>query len=331
MEEGGMKKICAAACTTLLNAAFFVLGWYLLLKGYGNTFLFYVNPILTAVTFLLLGNLFRRRIGLSRVALWFSMNLLGEILGWIGLFLLSPEMLRNLAGVFFIMFFRIFMFAIVWGAVGIPWMLFRLLRNWGESRDRKIVQQSLAEAANPSPASRPARQRNLEKWKELLKTVGIGLCGLSVLLMGFSFYYFYQERPAEAYEDKGIYTFQAKNVYPTQVKNTTSRYNRRQTTRTVYIVEYRAAEHSGYRWKEEAPAQSVGKQWIREGKTTQRRVLSIKDTNQYITIDPQYTAETYVSRNKWRYAWILLASAAYLTFYSIYQVQKRERKRLEEA
>lgn len=325
-----MKKVCAAAFAALLNAAFFVLGWYLLLKGYGNTFLFYINPVLTAIAFLLLGNWFHKRIALNWAALWLSMSLLGEGLGWVGLFLLSPEMLYNPIGSLFVLFLRLFVFAIVWGVVGVFWLIFRLLRKWGENQDRKIVEQSLAESAIPSSSSKPSRKRDPEKFKELLKNTGMCLCGLSVLLMGFSFYYFHQERPAEAYEDMGVYTFKAKTVYPTQVKNTTNRYNRRQTTRTVYVVTYKTVKSSGYQWKEEAPSESIGKQWIKEGKTVQRRVLSIKETDTYITVDPKYTAESYVNRNKMRYTIILFISGVYLIVYTAYMIHKREKQRMEE-
>ncbi|MCI9457555.1 MAG: hypothetical protein HFE44_11365 [Oscillospiraceae bacterium] len=327
-----MKKFFAVAGASLLNGFYFILGWILLLGGFRNTFLFYVNPVLSAVTFLFLGSLFYRHLRLSRVPLWFCMNLLGEAVGWTGLFLLSPEMLQNLTGVFFILFVRIFMFAIVWVITGILWLIFRRLRKWGEGRDREVVRQSMAELSSPSDTPAKKGKGKNEKLSDWLKTAGICLCGLSVLLMGYSFYFTMQERPAEAYEDKGIYTFKASTVHPTQkqVRTYAGNNRTRTTTQTVYIVTYKTTEKSGYQWKEETSSEYIGKQWIREGKTTQRRVLSIKDTNTYITVEPKYTAESYVAHNRLRYTIMLLVGGLYVIGYGAYQLYRREKRRMAE-
>jgi len=225
------------------------------------------------------------------------------------------------------------MFAIVWVITGILWLIFRQLRKWGESRDREVVRQSMAEISAPSaPSAAPAKRVKNEKLSDWLKTAGICLCGLSVLLMGYSFYFTMQERPAEAYEDKGIYTFKASTVHPTQKQvRTYSGNNRtRTTTQTVYIVTYKTTEKSGYQWKEETSSEYIGKQWIREGKTTQRRVLSIKDTNTYITVEPKYTAESYVAHNRLRYTIMLLVGGLYVIGYGAYQLYRREKRRMAE-
>ena len=57
-----MKKFFAVAGASLLNGFYFILGWILLLGGFRNTFLFYVTPVLSAVTFLFLGSLFYRHL-----------------------------------------------------------------------------------------------------------------------------------------------------------------------------------------------------------------------------------------------------------------------------
>lgn len=327
-----MKKFFAVIGASLLNGFYFILGWILLLGGFRNTFLFYVNPVLSAVTFLFLGNLFYRRLRLNRSVLWLCMNLLGEAIGWTGLFLLSPEMLYNLTGVFFILFVRLIMYAIVWGITGILWLIFRQLRRWGEGRDREVVRQSMEEISSPSASPVKRERVKNEKLADWLKTAGICLCGLSVLMMGYSFYFTMQERPAEAYEDKGIYTFKASTVHPTQKQTRTYAGNNRTrtTTQTVYIVTYKTTEKSGYQWKEETGSESVGKRWIREGKTTQRRVLSIKDTNTYITVEPKYTAESYVARNRLRYTIMLLVGGLYVIGYGAYQLYRREKRRMAE-
>jgi hypothetical protein len=328
-----VKKFCAVVGAALLNAACFILGWLLLLDGYGNFFLFYINPVLTGAIFLLLGSLFHKRFQLSRVPLWFSMNLLGEVIGWAGIFLLSPEMLSNLMGVFMVMFFRFWGFAFIWMLIGAVWTILHIARRWGEKRDRQIIEETILQDKKLTvlqKSEKSVTEKGPSQFKILLKNTGMFLCFLSVVLIGMSVYYTFKERPAEAYEDKGIYTFKAHSVYPTQVKNTTNRYNRRQTTRTVYMVAYKTTVGSGYQWKEEAPTKSTGNQWIKEGKTTQRRVLSIKETNKYITVDPKYTAETYVSHNKSKYTIILLVSGLYLIGYVGVWIHKREKQRLEE-
>jgi len=330
-----MKKFCSIFVLSLIHAALFLAGWELFMEGYISFFLYYVVifPVLSAVTFLILGNIFYRRFHTNRILMWFCMNLLGGAVGWAGIFMITPELLSSPVSIMVVLFLLLSGFGSVWAVVGVIWLVLRLIRRQGEKHDRRIVEQAIVQdkkLAYSSKSPNPAREGNPGKFKDMLKTAGICLCGLSVLMIGYSVYYTYKERPADAYEDKGIYTFKAYNVYPTQVKNTTSRYNRRQTTRTVYVVEYKTTTASGYRWREDAPSKYAGNQWIKEGKTVQRRVLSIKDTNTYITVDSKYTAETYVKHNKSKYTIILLISGLYLIGYMAVWLHRREKQRLEE-
>lgn len=319
-----MKKFFAVFGAALLHAAFFIGGWKLLLRGYGNTCVFFISPLLSAVTFLLLGNLFYKRFRLSRVLMWFCMNIPGEILGWAGVLFLSPELLGSPSSIMVVLFTRLFMLGVVWGAVGIGWLIFLGLRKLAESRRRKTAARLTAGQAS----SKPAAGKKFHINKDYLKNAAMFLCFLAVLLIAYSFYFTMKERPAEAYEDEGVYTFKASSVYPTQVE--ISRSNKaRQKTRTAYVVTYKSK--GGYQWQEEAPAQSIGKQWVKEGKTVERKVFSIRDTNTYITVDPKYTPESYVAHNRSRYTIMLLVGGVYLIGYMAYQLHMREKRRLEEA
>lgn len=141
-------------------------------------------------------------------------------------------------------------------------------------------------------------------------------------------------RPAEAYEDKGIYTFSPYRVLPHQEKNNSSgRTQRMNPTKTVYMVYYRAVNGEGYQWSRQVASKEAGYRAIEQGERVRRRVLSIPEEGIYITVDPKLSAESYVSGLRQKYNLILGASAAYLLAWplgwALVLRAKRRKKRAE--
>lgn len=165
-----MKKFCALVFCTLLNASYFVLGWQLILSGYSSVFLFYIAPILSAASFLLLSSFFYKLIRLDRTGLWFTMNIMGEYMGWVGLSYLTertPEMLKNLLGFMRVVLLRVVVFAVIWVVIWAASSLLHKLKEQGVNCARL-----------------------------LLRGAGIFLCVLSIGTLGFS--YHLQQLPASA-------------------------------------------------------------------------------------------------------------------------------------
>ena len=126
-------------------------------------------------------------------------------------------------------------------------------------------------------------------------------------------------RPAEDYEDRGVLTFQPYEVYPVQVENTGAggRDRRMHPTKTVYMVYYRAADGSGYKWSDEAYSRDHGRQVVETGEAVRRRVLGIPSDGTYITVEPEQTAESYTKGLREKYTQIVGMATLYIVFYII--------------
>lgn len=140
-------------------------------------------------------------------------------------------------------------------------------------------------------------------------------------------------RPASAYADAGIHTFVPYQALPTQVENTaTSRHKRLHSTKTVYLVYYRATDETGYEWKDEEHYKNAAKQRVALGEPVKRRVLSIPESGTYISVADNLTAEQYVLQQQ-RFYWMMVGGAAaflvlYLAGWALV-LQKRHRERRE--
>jgi len=177
-----MKNFCALFFCILFTAACHMLGWGLLLKGFGSFFLFYISPAISAAGFFLLGKFFCKKLGMNRKALWLTMNILGDIVGWIGLFIVAeriPEVLKY--RFFYIVFYRLFVFAVIWGVI------------WGASA-----------------ISHRLESQGVNFYQMLLKGVGMLLFLLSLGMVGVSYYI--QQHSTDSYEAvlilliSGLYT-----------------------------------------------------------------------------------------------------------------------------
>lgn len=154
--------------------------------------------------------------------------------------------------------------------------------------------------------------------KNFCTKIGIPLLILSAVFLCGSITNLSKVQPVSAYEDQGIHTFSPYRIYPTQVENTgTGRQKRLHPTKTVYVIQYRATDGTGYQWQEEASYRSIAEDIVSNGQPVERRVLSIKENGRYITINKDLTAKSYVTSQRQRYIVMAVASTAYLVIYIV--------------
>lgn len=267
--------------------------------------LYYVAfPLLMIFYFLIAGRVFRP-LGIRRWPLWLVMNLIGYPLCWAWLTIRVPGIWFNLGIVLFFIPITIAL-VVAWLAVGAVFLLLRLIRT---------------PPAGIKGTARSLLRRIVNVMKPLLLT-------LAVVGVASAGYRFMTMRPAGDYADEGVYTFVASQGYPTVEGASTYRsgssYRSRQ--RSVYKVVYQA-QGAGYTYTQEAPAESIGKQYVREKRAVDRRVLSIVGEGSYITVDADYTLEGYVQSLRRRYLLVFGVSAGYLTALAVRHIW---RKRTEE-
>lgn len=256
----------------------------------------------TVIYFFWAGGALSRWSGLKRIHIWLWMMLLGYPLCWAAAILCLPSLLFNGFIILAILFVTLVL-AAVWGVVGLILLLIRFFRT---------------------PAG-----VHLRRGKNALSTLwGIikpMLLVLAIIGVVLPVYELVTMRPAADYTDQGLYTFVASSAYPTSRKSTTSR--GRTHTYTVYLVTYKA-KGGAYTYTEELPAESTAKQYVREKRTVERRVLSIPAEKKYITIAPKYpTAESFVNAYRQRYLLMLAASAVYFTAAAVVIIwRKRQRE-----
>lgn len=135
---------------------------------------------------------------------------------------------------------------------------------------------------------------------ERLKSMGLGVI-LVLFIVSLTILYIAGKglmsmRPADSYQDKGVYTFVPTKVLPHQVRNTSTsrRYRRMNSTKTEYMIYYQTTDQSRYEWKVKAVTKSSGEKTVEEGIPVERKVLSIPESGTYITVEPDQTAEDYV-------------------------------------
>ena len=159
----------------------------------------------------------------------------------------------------------------------------------------------------------------MRRLKTIIPVAGILLLILSAASLYVAVQALLEVRPAEDYEDQGIYTFQPYDVLPVQVQNTgaSSRDRRMNPTKTVYMVYYRATDGSGYKWSDEALTRDLGEDIVEAGEPVKRRVLSIPADRTYITVEPDQTAESYTNGLRQKYVTILVLAGAYVLLYVV--------------
>ncbi len=172
----------------------------------------------------------------------------------------------------------------------------------------------------------------MRKVKSIFSMAGILLLILSAAMGYISIKNRSAILPADSYEDKGVYTFLPYQVLPVQVENTgaAGRGRRMNSTRTVYMVYYRAADGSGYQWTDEAVTRERGQEIVDAGAAVERRVLSIPADRTYITVEPDQSAESHTALLRRRCDFVVGLSAIYIFFYIIVRAVLFVWKRLRE-
>lgn len=154
------------------------------------------------------------------------------------------------------------------------------------------------------------------KLRRLAFSAGILLLVLSMTVFYINVRDFLEIRPASDYSDRGVHIFEPYQTYPTQVKNTASgRQQRMHPTKTVYLVYYKATDGSGYQWKDRVEYRAEAEHMVSEKKPVQRRVLAIKETKSYISIEADSTAETYTADLRRNSVTGMGLSAAYMVLF----------------
>ena len=158
----------------------------------------------------------------------------------------------------------------------------------------------------------------MRRLKTIIPVAGILLLILSAASLYVAVQALLEVRPAEDYEDQGIYTFQPYDVLPVQVQNTgaSSRDRRMNPTKTVYMVYYRATDGSGYQWTDRAITRELGQEIVDAGAAVERRVLAIPADRSYITVEPGQTAESYTAGLRQKYITALVLAGAYVILYA---------------
>lgn len=301
-----MKKAAAILVSVLLYIGTFLLMFRISVGDQIRWFLFGF-PVVTAMYFVIAGNLFARYLHLNRWYLWLSMNLIGGLCSIIILLVWFPTLLTN-GVILFLIGPLVGVFAVVWVVVGLGFLYVKGLKGRGAP----------SYGIEGSSASRP-RQSVVGGGKAKKVTSVVGL--LLLILAASSLYVgakgFASIRPAADYEDSGIHTFTPYDILPVQVKNNApGRAQRNNPTRTVYMVYYQTTDGTGYRWQVEGGSVRELTEQVYDRGPVERRVLSIPADNTYITVEADQTAEGYTSSLRQKYILILALSGGYVLVYA---------------
>lgn len=301
-----MKKAAAILVSILLYIGAFLLMFRLFMGDQIRWFLFGF-PMLTAMYFVIAGNLFAHRLHLNRWSFWLSINLIGGLCSVIILLVSFPALLMN-GMILFLIGPLVGVFAVVWAVVGLGFLCVKGLKG-------RMAPSNGVEGSSTSHPRRSGAGGGKAK-----KVIAVG--GLLLLILAASSLYvgargFASIRPAADYKDSGIHTFAPYDILPVQVKNNaTGRAQRNNPTRTVYIVYYQATDGTGYRWQVEGGSVRELAEQVYDRGPVERRVLSIPADNTYITVEPDQTAESYTSSLRQKYILILALSGGYVLVYA---------------
>ena len=80
-------------------------------------------------------------------------------------------------------------------------------------------------------------------------------------------------------------------------------------------------------WKDEVQYRNTAEKMVAAGECVERRVLSIRESGKYITVEGDQTAGSYVFHQQRRYGGMVLLSAAYLVVYGCVWVSLIRKRR----
>lgn len=310
-----MKKAAALLFSVLFYIAAFALAFICASK---QNLLYFacILPPVVALYFVIAGNIFAHQLGLNRWLLWFVLNLAGGICSWGLLIACFPHILFN----GFILFYLVpvtVAFVIVWAVVGIGFLCVSQWKQRPASTD--TTEQSFVAAPKRTGAG-------IETFTGIVRVISIMGLILSIACFILGVKEIATIRPASDYEDMGVHTFSPYKVLPHTVENhATGRDKRNIPTKTVYVVYYQASDGTGYQWKlETSNDKNYANQILAKGDSVDRRVLSIKENEKYMTMDADLTADTYVAGQQKRYLWMAGLSGSYLLLcFAVWLVMKR--------
>lgn len=315
-----MKKAAAILVSVFLYIGAFLLMFCLSMGDQIRWFLFGF-PVMTAMYFVIAGNLFARYLHLNRWSLWLSMNLIGGLCSVIILLVCFPTLLMN-GMILFLIGPLVGVFAVVWAVVGLGFLCVKGLKG------RMAPANRMEGSSTFQPQQAGAR---VGKAKKVIAVGGILLLILAASSLYVGARGFVSIRPAADYEDSGVHTFAPYDILPVQVKNNaTGRAQRNNPTRTVYMVYYQATDGTGYRWQVEGGSVRELAEQVYDRGPVERRVLSIPADNTYITVEAEQTAEGYTSSLRQKYILILALSGGYVLVYAaiwvviLYRNQRRK-------
>ena len=300
-----MKKAAAVLVSVLLYIGTFLLMFRVFMGDQIRWFLFGF-PVMTAMYFVVAGNIFARCLHLNRWCLWLSMNLIGGLCSLIILLAWFPTFLTN-GMILFLIGPLAGVFAVVWAVVGLGFLCVKRLKG----------RAALSDGIEGPDVSRPKRAG--VRGGTAKKVIFAG--GLLLLILAASGLYvgvrgFASIRPAADYEDSGVHTFIPYDILPVQVKNNaTGRAQRSNPARTVYMVYYQTTDGTGYRWQVEGGSVRELAEQVYDRGPVERRVLSIPADNTYITVEAGQTAEGYTSSLRQKYIRILALLGSYVLVY----------------
>ena len=300
-----MKKAAAVLVSVLLYIGTFLLMFRVFMGDQIRWFLFGF-PVMTAMYFVVAGNIFARCLHLNRWCLWLSMNLIGGLCSLIILLAWFPTLLTN-GMILFLIGPLAGVFAVAWAVVGLGFLCVKRLKG------RAALSDGIEGPDVSCPKRAGVRGGTAKKviFAGGLLLLILAASGLYVGVRGFA-----SIRPAADYEDSVVHTFIPYDILPVQVKNNaTGRAQRNNPTRTVYMVYYQTTDGTGYRWQVEGGSVRELAEQVYDRGPVERRVLSIPADNTYITVEAGQIAEGYTSSLRQKYIRILALSGSYVLVY----------------
>ena len=309
-----MKKFMALLVSAIFDAGMFML---LFLFSIGRDIRWFIwgFPLISAVYFVIIGNVFFRRLELKRWQLWLCMNVIGGLGGWLILLAHFPSILFNGAALF-LFGMASAISVLVWAVIGAGFLYVKWVKRRTSSSDK---------------TGGAVRFRKAGKWtakaKELLQTgsvvlVIVAAAGLFIGIRDLS-----SVRPAGDYEDKGVHTFVPYDILSVRVGNTAGDpYEYSKKSKIVYKVYYRTTDGSGYQWSAEGGSVRTLAEQLYDRGAVERRVLLISGENTYVTIEADETAESYTTNRKITCLVISTLSVLYLFGWIVAALLRRAKR-----
>lgn len=325
MEKRGrivIKKASAVIFSIVYYVGVCAIAAYAAISTNQQNLFIYGFPVLVVAYFVPASKMFYDRLKLNRWLLWLLMNAIGALLCVTAATIAYPHLWINL----FILFIIVppgIVFLVLWSIVGICYFFTRQRQARQNTPASDVITLSKENTPHIGKADVCKGVKHCMEILSILCLV-LALSCIGAVIQKYPAYL-----PADAYSDMGVYTFTPVRVYPTQ-EEYRIRVGRgwQDSTRTVYNVEYRAAS-DGYGYHEETYSEKEAQSLLREGVAVQKRVLTVNETGRYLTIAPEETAESYVTRYRMSYITILAVCMTYLLGFSVFYLYRWRKSKIK--